>query len=314
MVVLSLSNLLHNEVNDYWTEKVKERDGRQDLRQQWEEIDKPREAKAELQGDQVLKDMRELLARGFGIKRSETQWKVHNGMVEAMLPKIFGQEFETHSGRILASMGMNKLQQEVMVVMARRQGKSYSVGMGCAAMLLLCSDVRLAVFATGKRMAAALLDITKRMIEKAWERGAVPRKGYEIVHANQEVFHLKGPDGTDRILNVMPGTAKVSNTPPPQVIRERHNWGFSSVCVSQVSLVFFLPLVGEVPRKTPRFDSWPGRQLDWKCAETHSWPQKRKSLAVPFETSPQTAQGSAGTIFPRSVRTNLPAISWEMTS
>ena len=210
MVLLNLSKLLHSEVRGYWNEKLEEKLKRATLRKRWEEIDKPHEAKAELSGDVVLKQMRTLLDTGFGIKRSETQWKVHNAMMQAMLPKIFGQEFETHSGRILRSLNIKRLRQEVMVVMARRQGKSYSVGMGCAALLLLCSDVRLAVFATGKRMAAALLDITKRMIEKAWDTGAIPRKGYEIVHANQEVFHLKGPDGTERVLNVMPGTAKVS--------------------------------------------------------------------------------------------------------
>lgn len=210
MVLLNLNSLLHDEINNHWKSEVAKEDARAELRPRWEEIDKPLEDKAELEGDKTLKEMRHLLAKGFGIKRSETQWKVHNAMLEAMLPKIFGQEFETHSGRILSSMGMDKFSQEVMVVMARRQGKSYSVGMGCAALLLLCSDVRLAVFATGKRMAAALLDITKKMIEEAWKSGAVPQKGYEIVHSNQEVFWLKGPDGTDRVLNVMPGTAKVS--------------------------------------------------------------------------------------------------------
>ena len=209
MVLLKLNNLLHNEVNDYWDKQVKERDARATLRRHWEEIDKPYEERAQLSGDRVMKDMRALLAKGFGVKRSETQWKVHNAMMMAMLPKIYGQEYSTHSGRILRSLGVEKLRQEVMVVMARRQGKSYSVGMGCAALLLLGSDIRLAVFATGKRMAAALLEITKRFMETAWERGSVPRKGFEIVHSNSEVLWIKGPDGTDRVLNVMPGTARV---------------------------------------------------------------------------------------------------------
>ena len=214
MVVLDLNKLLHDEVHEYWDNQVKEREKRQVLRPQWEEIDKPFEDKAELNGDRILKEMRELLARGFGVRRSETQWKVHNGMLNAMIPLIFGQEWETHSGRILQSMGIDRLRQEVMVVMARRQGKSYSVGMCCACLLLLCPEVRLAVFATGKRMAAALLEITRKFVEKAWKLGSIPRKGYEIVHANQEVLHLRGPDGTERILNVMPGTAKVSLISP----------------------------------------------------------------------------------------------------
>lgn len=209
MVLLNLSKLYHNEVRTYWDEKVTSRNTAV-LRKQWEELDKPSTEQVQLKGEETLKEIRALLKDGFGIKRSETQWKVHNGMIESMLPTIYGDEYKTHSGRILKSLNVEELRQEVMVVMARRQGKSYSVGMGCAAFLLLCSDVRLAVFATGKRMAAALLDITKRMIEKAWDLGAVNREDYEIIHSNQEVFHIRGPDGTDRILNVMPGTAKVS--------------------------------------------------------------------------------------------------------
>ena len=210
MVLLNLNSLLHDEVHEYWSEQVKERDERATLRRHWEEIDKPYEERAQLSGDKTLKTMRELLATGFGVKRSETQWKVHNAMMMAMLPKIYGHEYSTHSGRILKTLGVEKLRQEVMVVMARRQGKSYSVGMGCAALLLLCSDIQLAVFATGKRMAAALLEITKKFMETAWDRGSVTRKGYEIVHSNSEKLWIRGPDGTDRVLHVMPGTARVS--------------------------------------------------------------------------------------------------------
>lgn len=213
MVVLHLGRLLHDEVASYWKVKLEEREERAVLREQWEEHDKPHQSRAQLNGEEILKNMRYLLSDGFGIKRSETQWKVHNAMLESMLPKIFGSEFDTHSGRILRSLNIERLRQEVMVVMARRQGKSYSVGMACAALLLLCPDVRLAVFATGKRMAAALLEITRKFVQLAWDNGAVDRDGYEIVNSNQECFILRGPDGTDRVLNVMPGTAKVSCTP-----------------------------------------------------------------------------------------------------
>lgn len=211
MVVLNLSVLIHEEIKNYWDGEVeKDNEVNASIRERWEDIDKPKQKKLHLDGDGVIKELTELLATGFHITRSETQWQVHESMINSLLPVIYGEEWEVNQGRILSNLGLSELEQEVMIVMARREGKSYSVGMGVAALLLKVPNINIAVFATGKRMAQALLDIVKNFLELAWKH-SVNQKGYSILHQNAEAFILKGPDGSIRSVRIMPGTPKVNS-------------------------------------------------------------------------------------------------------
>lgn len=209
MVVLNLSPLIHKEVKNYWDKEViKTNELNDNVRERWEEIDKPKQKSLHLNGDGIIDALTNLLATGFKITRSETQWEVHQAMIDSLLPVIYGEEWEINQGRILQKLGLEKLEQEVLIVMARREGKSYSVGMGVAALMLLVPNINIAVFATGKRMAQALLDITKNFLHLAWKH-SINEKGYTILHHNAEAFILKGPDGTIRSVRIMPGTPKV---------------------------------------------------------------------------------------------------------
>jgi len=204
-----MPRLLHTEVREYWDKQVEAEVANNDiLRPRWECIDKPQQQKLRLEGDSTIKKLTELLATGFKVTRSQTQWQVHEAMINSLLPMIYGEEWKINQGRILKSLNLEKLEQEVMIVMARREGKSYSVGMGVAALMLLVPNINIAVFATGKRMAQALLDITKNFLDLAWKHSISP-KGYTTLHKNAESFILRGPDNTVRTVKVMPGTAKV---------------------------------------------------------------------------------------------------------
>lgn len=210
MTILSLPALLHNEVKDYWDKQSAKEDViDSSIRERWEDIDKPAQDKIHLKGDDIIQDVTDLLSNGFKIVRSETQWRVHEAMLFSLLPVIYGEEWEINQGRILKKYGIEKLAQEVMIVMARREGKSYSVGMGVAALMLLVPGINIAVFATGKRMAQALLDITKNFLELAWKHG-LSQKGYTILNQNAECVIIRGPDSTIRSVRVMPGTPLVS--------------------------------------------------------------------------------------------------------
>lgn len=209
MVAINLSPLIHKEIKNYWDKEViKEDELNNNLRERWEEIDKPKQKKLHLNGDGVIASLSALLSTGFRITRSETQWEVHEAMINSLLPVIYGEEWEINQGRILSKLNLDELEQEVLIVMARREGKSYSVGMGVAALMLLVPDINIAVFATGKRMAQALLDIVKNFLHLAWKH-SINEKGYTILHHNAEAFILRGPDGTTRSVRIMPGSPKV---------------------------------------------------------------------------------------------------------
>jgi hypothetical protein len=89
-----------------------------------------------LGGDEIVRNLRTLLRDGFGVRRSDMQVKIHQAFIEAMLPKLYQNEWDENKARILIDFGLNKLQQEVLIVMPRRRGKTYSVAMAAAAMLL----------------------------------------------------------------------------------------------------------------------------------------------------------------------------------
>ena len=210
MVVLNISRLVHANTRIFCEKNERERDKiNTSFRKRWEVLDRPAGKSVELSGNTIIKQLNHLLEKGFRITRSETQCKVHKAVIESLLPKIYGSEWDAHQGAILKSMNIDALVQEVMIVMARREGKSFSVGMALAAVLMSVPGVHMAAFATGKRMASALMDITKQFLKAGWKYG-ISDKGYQIKHANEELLHLVGPDGTDRILRIMPGTPKVT--------------------------------------------------------------------------------------------------------
>jgi hypothetical protein len=102
------------------------------------------------------------------------------------------------------------LQQEVLIVMARRRGKTYSVAMIAAAILLCVGSCNLAIFSTGDRMSRALMDVVRFFVEKAFALGSVPAQQYKLVLDNKDTLSFIGPDGSKRTIMALPGTAKVS--------------------------------------------------------------------------------------------------------
>jgi len=209
VVVLNTCQLLHKELRGHLKKEQDWYDERNQVpREYWTEVARPSDRKITLQGDNIINCLNKVLESGFGITRSETQWKVHKAMIESLLPVIFGREWQQHQGSILKRYELKALAQEVMIIMARRDGKSYSVAMALAAFLILIPNIHIAVFATGKRMASALMDQVKRFVRILFSRD-ISEERYTVKHQNEELLHIIGPDGSDRVVRVMPGTAKV---------------------------------------------------------------------------------------------------------
>lgn len=104
--------------------------------------------------------------------------------------------------------GITKLQQESLVVMPRRSGKTWSMAMFCAAMLIVCSDIEISVFATGQRTASKLLKLMTKMMSRLL--AFVGDDDFKIIQQNKESVILQGPDKTERICGCYPGSVTVS--------------------------------------------------------------------------------------------------------
>jgi len=208
MHFLDWNKLFHTEVINYYQEQA---DKRLDnfLRPKWERYLNIHEENEQMGGDVIVNNLRKCLRSGMGITRSETQWKVHEGCIKAMAPKIYGEEWKLNQARILTKFRTEEIVQQVIIIMSRRQGKSFSVGMFVASALLNIPGVRIAVWATAERLAQALMEIVKNMLERAF-RVSYDKSSYPKSENNKTRYSFFGPDGTERILLCLPGTPRVS--------------------------------------------------------------------------------------------------------
>ncbi|KAK3289740.1 hypothetical protein CYMTET_2869 [Cymbomonas tetramitiformis] len=149
------------------------------------------DAEREVPGDKYLKDVHAYLD-SFGMERTNSQKQFHKAFLGATLAHIYGPgDFERHRTRILAQNNMSDPSFEVLVVTPRRWGKTTSVAMFVAALLLSVADMWVSVFSTGQRASSSLLEQVCKMICH------VPRGSSRILRRNQEQVFIKGDASSD---------------------------------------------------------------------------------------------------------------------
>lgn len=168
VVVLDSAGMLYGGILSYFTEKCAEQKERRKVEARHRTgLSRKRDGGNELQGDKRIEQIRYLLENGFSddqgkrIIRSREQRMIHEVYIRTSIPKIFQTEWEDNQERIMLKYGIEKLQQETFVVMPRRSGKTWSMAMYCAVMLVVCSDIEISIFATGQRTAGKLVKVKK---------------------------------------------------------------------------------------------------------------------------------------------------------
>lgn len=128
------------------------------------------------QGDDVLEAVERALDSFEGYPRSDTQKDFHLSMINASLPHIYGDNWENVRERVLHQRGLATVLYEMLICSPRRFGKTTSVSMYCAVMLVHCPETWISVFSTGQRASTLLLDqcakFTKMLIVNALDRVA----------------------------------------------------------------------------------------------------------------------------------------------
>jgi len=163
------------------------------------------------QGDELIERVQDLFMNGFGIEWSVVQIKVFQALIDGILPRIYGIEWEEVKARVMAQRGIDRLHQETLVNMARRNGKTWVVSGGAAAVYLVIPNMSIAVFSVGKRQSTMFMNSTVEKIEMAFNRGThINRNGYTLVTKNQETIIYEHPEGGKQILGCYPGSTKVS--------------------------------------------------------------------------------------------------------
>lgn len=106
------------------------------------------------------------------------------------------------SDRVLKEFGINQLRPEVLIQTPRRFGKTLSIAMFVAAMLLCCPDIKVCVFSTGKRASGSLMAEIVTLLTKAGHKD-------RIIKQNQEQLFISQ---TARAANVRAGSEAAKAT------------------------------------------------------------------------------------------------------
>lgn len=234
VVVLDSSGMLYGGILAYFTEQCKEAKDRRKIEARHRTgLCRKSDAGTSMEGDKKIEQIRYLLENGMTdeqnrrIVRSREQRMIHETYIRTAIPKIFQNEWEDNQERIMLKYGIEKLQQETFVVMPRRSGKTWSMAMFCAVMLVVCGDIETSIFATGQRTAGKLLKLIDKMLTKLL--AFVGGDSYKVLQRNQEGIVLIGPDGTERKCGCYPGSAAVSHNEKSKKNRESRP---SALCLS----------------------------------------------------------------------------------
>ena len=205
-------------------------------------------------GDVILEKMQDLFLNGFGIVWSPVQVKVFQALVDSLLPRIYIGEWEQVKGRVMAQRKIDRLCQETLVNMGRRNGKTWTVSGAAAAALLTVPGITVAVFSVGKRQAGMFMTSTIEKIELAFKRGThVKKQGYNKIQQNQETLIYEHPEGGKQILSCLPGSTKVSFFKTPIFLLEIKSfkdfsfWPVLSIHISHKHHIHTL-LVNSIPK------------------------------------------------------------------
>jgi hypothetical protein len=195
---------------NYWKERdVKTTNASRIVRRATRIIQKSIKQSSTQTGDEILEKIEFLLSKGFGIQRSEMQVDIHKNFIISCLPKIFQDSWTQNKARIMKRFNVKQVIQEVLVVMPRRRGKTYSTAMFAAACLLCIPECSCIIFGTGERITKLLMTVISDMFEKAFKNGALKKEDYVFETNNKESMVFTGPDGTKRSLMCLPGSVRV---------------------------------------------------------------------------------------------------------
>ena len=91
------------------------------------------------------------------IVRSDDQKRFHFWFMQSILPQIYGATWDANARRTLQKWNITRVRHEVTVITPRRFGKTWSVAMFVASVLVHVPGIQVAIFSTGKRASSSLM-------------------------------------------------------------------------------------------------------------------------------------------------------------
>ena len=167
-------------------------------------------------GDTRRRNLEKMLD-SFGVTRSHTQKIFHFWALQALLPKIYGAEWDSVAIRVLREHGLTQVYHEVMKMTPRRFGKTWGVAMFVVAALMNIPGIQIAIFSTGGRASKGMMDIVKMFVYALPERDIrrVVKYSFEELYVSAEPLPPgKGRMSEDALRKqALPTTSKLKTYP-----------------------------------------------------------------------------------------------------
>jgi len=161
-------------------------------------------------GDAILAHVRDVFHNGLGIQWGEDQVRIFNTALFSCLPLIYGKSWVENKARVLGEWQAQRECPYTIVVMGRRNGKTYVVSGTVAALLRCVPGVKIAIFSTCTRTSYMMMTAITDMIDKAMALGThFSEQAFTEEKRNMETVEFRCPDGTKRILGCFPGSVRV---------------------------------------------------------------------------------------------------------
>lgn len=196
---INTRKLLHRPTLNHWKKKRQDREKAIPLKV-WEAEAQVEVGLGKCEGDEIVERAQKMLESGFGLGRSEIQVMVHDDLIYALLPYIFGEHWPLHKERVMKEWNETRTYYSTLIMMGRRQGKTYSVAMYAACMLLLLPGVKIAAFAHLVMLSETMLQTIFDMLKKAFDTAGngIDEKNFPYKKSKRSitVYHKNGQKST----------------------------------------------------------------------------------------------------------------------
>lgn len=166
----------------------------------------------DVSGDELLNKIIEMFFHGFGARWSSVQQRIFNAVIDCTLPRIYGKEWHNVKERVLMQRKLQRLKQEMLILMARRNGKTFGTAAIAATLWLTVPGIKIAIFSVSERQSKMMLSEIKKLIEMAWNKGThVTKSQFTRKEENKEsMLYIMNATGTEQSILSLPGSVRVS--------------------------------------------------------------------------------------------------------
>ena len=164
-------------------------------------------------GDERVTLIYQIFYDGLGLIWSPIQQKCFVEVVNAALPLIYGTYWNTEKTRVLFERKLQKIQQEVLLNLPRRNGKTFVTAAITTCFLIVIDGISICIFSVSERQSKMLKKTVDQFVKKVWLVGKYSKEeDFSKIESNKETWcYIKIKTNSEQKLSALPSTSDVSS-------------------------------------------------------------------------------------------------------